>query len=188
MTPYFGVEVLVGHGAALHETSPLPPDPGGSDITPASSPDSGIESPEYGRMWGMNFLIRLIVNAVAIFVAAWILPDMSLAASSSMVELLGPTGAAIAAYAVVGLVFGLVNAIVRPVVRLLSLPLTCLTLGLFGIIVNALMLSLTAWLSEFLPFTLSIDDFFFTTIFATIIISIASLLANVLLPEEHEVH
>lgn len=77
-------------------------------------------------------------------------------------------------YLVVGLIFGLVNALVRPIVSLLSLPITCLTLGLFTIVVNALMLALTGWLTRFIPAELIIDHFWWDAIAGTIIISIVS--------------
>ena len=82
------------------------------------------------------------------------------------------------AYLFIGLVFGVVNARVRPIVRLLALPLTILTLGLFTVIINAAMLMLTAWLTSFTPVHFEIDSFFWTAIFASIIISLVSLVAG----------
>ena len=55
------------------------------------------------------------------------------------------------AYLFIGLIFGVVNALVKPMVKLLSLPVTILTLGLFTIVINAAMLWLTAWLSSYTP-------------------------------------
>ena len=57
------------------------------------------------------------------------------------------------------MIFGLVNAIVRPVVSFLSIPVTILTLGLFTIVINALMLVLTAWLSSFTPVEFVVHSF-----------------------------
>lgn len=74
--------------------------------------------------------------------------------------------------------FGAVNAVVKPIISLLSLPLTCLTLGLFTIIINAIMLMLTVWLTSFLPVSLTIDSFFWTAVLAAIIVSLVSMLAN----------
>ncbi|MNI88447.1 Membrane protein of unknown function [compost metagenome] len=74
----------------------------------------------------------------------------------------------------------MVNAFVRPLVRLLSLPVTILTLGLFTIVINAAMLYLTAWLSTFTPVHLTIDSFFWTAILASVIISIISMVAGLI--------
>lgn len=84
------------------------------------------------------------------------------------------TGETIIALLIVSVVFGLVNAVVRPIVSLLSLPVTCLTLGLFTLVINAAMLFLTAWLTSFLPVYVTIDSFFWTAILAALIISIVS--------------
>lgn len=131
----------------------------------------------------MSFLLRVLVNALAIWVAAWILPGMGIAADASVVSAVGsPTAAAVLAYLFVGLVFGVVNAVVRPVLSLLSLPITCLTLGLFAIVVNAAMLWLTSWLSSFTPLRLEIDSFLWTAVLATLIIGVVSLVMGWVVP------
>lgn len=82
-----------------------------------------------------RLLIRVVINAVALYVAAAVLGEnMSV-----------PTDAL--GLAIVALVFGLVNAFIKPIVTLLTCPLTIVTLGLFTIVVNALMLMLTGWLT-----------------------------------------
>lgn len=116
----------------------------------------------------MSFLIRVIVNALALAVAVWIVPGIHIDSVGD--DTLG----LVVSYLVIGLIFGLVNALVRPIVSLLSLPITCLTLGLFTIVVNALMLALTGWLTRFIPAELIIDHFWWDAIVGTIIISIVS--------------
>ena len=78
----------------------------------------------------MNFLLRLVLNGVAVFIAAYMIPG---------VHATGP-GAALLA----GVILGFVNAIVRPVLFVLTLPATILTLGLFIFVLNAVCLALTA--------------------------------------------
>ena len=78
----------------------------------------------------MGFLLRVLVNAVTIGLAAYLVPGIDLGG--------------LAPALVAGLVLGLVNALVRPVLILLTLPLTLLTLGLFIFVLNALCLWLTA--------------------------------------------
>ena len=91
----------------------------------------------------MHLLLRLVINAVALLVAAWLVPGIHLSAAHRH-----PTGDQLLTLALVALIFGVVNAIIRPIVVLLTLPLTILTLGLFIFIVNALMLLLTSWIAE----------------------------------------
>lgn len=135
----------------------------------------------------MSFLLRVLVNALAIWVAAWILPGMGIAADPSVVSAVGgETAASALAYLFVGLVFGVVNAIVRPVLSILSLPITCLTLGLFAIVVNAAMLWLTSWLSSFTPLRLEIDSFLWTAVLATLIIGVVSLVMGWIVPEREK--
>jgi putative membrane protein len=80
----------------------------------------------------MRFLARVLLNGVAIVAAAWLVPG---------VQLTGPV-AALAA----GIILGVVNALVRPILLLLTLPFTLVTLGLFIFVVNAICLALTALL------------------------------------------
>jgi putative membrane protein len=135
----------------------------------------------------MSFLLRVLVNALALWVAAWILPGMQLTADPSVVSAVGgETTASVLAYLFVGLVFGVVNAFVRPVLTILSLPITCLTLGLFAIVVNAAMLWLTSWLSSFTPLQLEIDSFLWTAVLATLIIGVVSLLMGWVVPDREK--
>lgn len=132
----------------------------------------------------MSFLLRVLVNALAIWVAAWILPGMELTADPSVVSAVGGgTAASVLAYLFIGLVFGVVNAVVRPVLSILSLPITCLTLGLFAVVVNAAMLWLTSWLSSFTPLQLEIDSFLWTAVLATLIIGVVSLVMGWIVPD-----
>ena len=93
----------------------------------------------------MSFLIRVIINALALAAAVWVVPGLHISAMSD--DLMG----SVIAYLIIGLIFGLINALVRPIVAFFTLPITCLTLGLFTVIVNALMLLLTSWLTQFTP-------------------------------------
>lgn len=125
----------------------------------------------------MRFLIRILINALAVWVAGLLLPGIAVTETGGAVTG-NPTVDMVLAYLFIGLIFGLVNALIRPVVKLLSLPLTILTLGLFTIIINAGMLMLTSWLSSYTPVELVVDSFFWTGILASIIISLVSLAAG----------
>lgn len=127
------------------------------------------------------FLVRVLINALALWVASWILSGISISASGAEGLAQGnDTVALILGYLFVGLIFGLVNALVKPIVSLLSLPITILTLGLFTIIINAGMLMLTSWLSSFTPIEFMVESFFWTAIIGAIIISIVSLIVGAL--------
>lgn len=82
-----------------------------------------------------NFVIRLFVNAAALSVAAYLVPG---------IQLTGGAGNAL----FVAFIFGLVNALLKPLAMLLSLPFLLLTLGLFTFVVNAVMLMVTAGLTD----------------------------------------
>ncbi len=122
----------------------------------------------------MSFLLRVIINAAAIWLATQVLGGLDVVsdegATSTVLVLLG-----------VGLVFGLVNAVVKPIVKAISFPLYILTLGLFTLVVNALMLMLTGWISERTDYGLRIDDFG-TAILGALIISIVSFLLSIVIP------
>ncbi|MGC4085353.1 MAG: phage holin family protein [Vicinamibacterales bacterium] len=79
----------------------------------------------------MSFLLRLLVNAAGLWVATQIVPGVSYTGGA------GP-------FLVVALIFGIINATLRPVMKLMTCPLILLTLGLFALIVNGLMLWLTS--------------------------------------------
>lgn len=125
----------------------------------------------------MSYLLRTIATAASFWVALWILPGMQLTADTGTPD----TGESIIALLIVSVVFGLINAVVRPIVSFLSIPITCLTLGLFTLVINAAMLSLTVWLTSFLPVHVVIDSFFWTTILAALIIAVVSTVVNRLL-------
>ncbi|RAE60297.1 phage holin family protein, partial [Burkholderia multivorans] len=112
-----------------------------------------------------------------------ILPGVAIEGNSVVEEQTGPIAATIVSYLVIGLIFGLANAFIKPILSVLSAPITCLTLGLFSIVINAAMLALTSWLSGFTPFVFTIDSFFFQAILAAIIVSIVSALLGWLAPD-----
>jgi len=126
-----------------------------------------------------SFLIKVGVNAVAIWLATLVVPGVGVSAQ------MGETGTVenILTFLVIGLIFGLVNAVIKPVVKLLSLPFYILTLGLFAFLVNALMLQITEWISEATPLTFYIDEFFWDAVLAAVVITFISMILNLILPD-----
>ena len=115
----------------------------------------------------MRFLARLLLNGVAIILAAYVLPGL---------HVTGLVPALIA-----GIILGFVNAIVRPVLFLLTLPLTLLTLGLFIFVLNALCFALTAALVP----GLSVDSFWWALLGA-LFVSVVSWILNGIVVGEKE--
>ncbi|MFK0233641.1 phage holin family protein [Streptomyces vinaceus] len=124
-----------------------------------------------------NFVVKTLANAAALAVAIWLLAGITLDDHSSL-------GRRTLTLILVALVFGLVNFIVKPVVKLLSLPLFILTLGLFTLVVNALMLLLTSWLADQLDLSFHVDNFW-TALLGGLIISVVSWAVNVALPDKN---
>jgi len=108
------------------------------------------------------FLVRLLVNAAALWVATRLVPGVTY--SGEVLPFLG-----------VALVFGIVNAFIRPVAKLLTLPLIILTLGIFALVVNGLMLWLTSSLSESLGLGFRVSGFW-AAFFGSLVVSIVSTL------------
>lgn len=138
----------------------------------------------------MALILRLIVNAVALWVATLIVPGLALrdtaeiyapGAGSVENEVSVPT---ITALLIVAVVFTLVNAVIKPIVQLLSLPLTILTLGLFLLVVNALMLMFTGWITTTLqPFGAEyVVSGFWAAFFGAIVIGLVNWVLGMLVP------
>ncbi len=113
----------------------------------------------------MTLIWRWLITAAAVWVTAYVVPGVEI--EGCWVDLL-----------IVALVFGLVNAFIRPVVRLLTLPLTVVTLGLFTLVVNGLMVLIAAWFSDTLILEGGFLERFFTGILAAIVISLVSMVLS----------
>ena len=122
----------------------------------------------------MKLIIRLVINALALWVAINLIPGFNFEGNN--VSLL-----------MIALLFGLVNALVRPIIVLLTCPLVLLTLGLFVLVINTIMLNLTVWLSGPGVFDLGLTSSgFWTTFLAAIVISIVSGVMSTLLKDDRE--
>jgi putative membrane protein len=116
----------------------------------------------------MSILLRLIINAVALLVTAWIVPGIHLGAAGPH-----PSQRDWVTLLIVALIFGLVNAVIRPIIILLSLPIEILTLGLFTFVINAFMLLLTSWIAQGMGLGFRIDGFI-PALLAALLISVVS--------------
>ena len=119
----------------------------------------------------MHLLIRIVINAIGLWVATQLLPGISI------------TGNYLTTLIVVAVVFGVVNAVIKPIISILTCPLYILTLGLFTFVVNALMLLLTGRIVGLLGLSFNVDGFL-TAIEGAIIISIVSFVLSLLVVRE----
>ena len=110
------------------------------------------------------FLIRFLITAAALWLAVVLVPGIT--HDGSWLSLLG-----------VALVFGLVNALIRPLIKLLTCPLIILTLGVFLLVLNALMLWLTAELSSALGLDFHVAGFW-SAFWGALLISVVSAVLN----------
>ncbi|MFI9649646.1 phage holin family protein [Streptomyces sp. NPDC052040] len=124
-----------------------------------------------------NFVVKTLANAGALAVAVWVLDKITLTGSG--------TGRKIGTLIVVALIFGLVNFLVKPVVKILTFPLFILTLGLITLVVNALMLLLTSWVAGKLDLSFHVEGFW-TAVLGGLIISIVSWALHLILPDDED--
>lgn len=116
----------------------------------------------------VGFLLRAALTGLALWIVTLVVPGIYFDGGQTTLQDIG-------IIFVVGIVFGLVNAVIKPIVQLISIPLYILTLGLIHVVINALMLWITAWITENTThWGLRIDDFWWTAIWAAIVLSIVS--------------
>ena len=122
----------------------------------------------------MKMILTILANALALWVAAVLLDGISFGGEGTdlVLTVLG-----------VAIVFGVLNAIVKPVLKLLSFPLVILTLGLFLVVVNAIMLSLTSWLAGLIGLDFTVQDFFWDAVLGALIISVVGVVTDLVLPD-----
>ena len=122
----------------------------------------------------MSILVRLLVNAVALAVAAWLLTGITITGASD--------GDRATTLVVVAVIFGVVNAVIRPIVKIVTLPFIILTLGLLVFVINALMLLLTSWITDQLDVAFHVEGFG-TALIGALIITAVGWVLDIVLPE-----
>ncbi len=116
----------------------------------------------------MAFLLRAALTGFALWIVTLVVSGIDFVGGDTTLQRIG-------IILVVAVVFGLVNAIIKPIVQIISIPLYILTLGLIHIVINALMLWITSWITEHTThWGLYINDFWWTAIWAAIVLSIVS--------------
>jgi putative membrane protein len=121
------------------------------------------------------FLIRWVINTLALYVAIAIVPGIT-AESTRWFALL-----------ILGLIFGLLNAVLRPILKLLTCPLYMITLGLFGLILNTFLFVLTGWLGSKFHFGFTVSSFW-AALLGAIVTSVVSYVLTLLFKDELKRH
>ncbi len=116
-----------------------------------------------------SLVLHWLLNAAALWAAAWLLPGLDF--SGTLVDLL-----------LVAAVFGIVNSLLRPILTVLTCPLIVLTLGLFTLVINALMLLVTGWLSARWDLGFTVGGFW-PAFWGGLVVGLVSLILSMALPE-----
>jgi putative membrane protein len=125
----------------------------------------------------MHLVVRWLINAIALLAAAFVVPGIHLSGSGR------PGYNEWVTLAIVAAIFGVINAIIRPVVVLLTFPLTIVTLGLFMFVVNALMLMLTSRIAQALHLGFRVEGFGAALLGALVISAVSFILSRLLVSE-----
>lgn len=125
----------------------------------------------------MGFLIRLAITAVALWIATLIVPGVEVNGRN--------TGSTVLTLIVVALVFGVVNAVLKPLIKVFGCVFYLLTLGLFALVVNALLFLLTDWIAGVLKLPFHVDGFW-AAFWGAIVVAVVSWLISVVVPDRLE--
>jgi len=123
----------------------------------------------------MGIIIRLVITAVSLWIATLVINGISLTTSSVP----GKVGTLLA----VAVIFGIVNAVLRPIIKTIGCGLYVLTLGLVALIVNGLLFLLTSWIAGKFDLPFHVDHFWPSAILGALLVGIVSWLLNMLVPD-----
>jgi putative membrane protein len=128
----------------------------------------------YGRMSRMKHLLHVLVTAAALAVATWLVPGIELQTASS--------GKRIGTLLVVALIVGIVDAVIKPIVKTIGCLFYILTLGLIGLVVNGLLLWLASWVAGQLKLPFHITGFW-PAFWGAIIIGVVGWILSMIIPD-----
>ncbi len=122
-----------------------------------------------------KLVIRWLINFLALFAAAWLVPGIAVEG-----------GGGWTVFAIMAIILGLVNAILRPLLKLLTCPLILLTLGLFTLVINGFTLWLSSWIAiNWFDVGFYVDGFW-TAFLGGLVVSIVSLILSAILMDKDE--
>ncbi|MDA8372143.1 MAG: phage holin family protein [Nocardiopsaceae bacterium] len=125
----------------------------------------------------MSIIIRIVVNAIALGAAVFLVEGINVTAES--------TADKVVVYLALGVIFGVVNAVIKPIVKTVGCAFYILTLGLIALVVNALLLLLTEWMAGLFGLGFTIDGFW-AAFWGAIVIAVVSWLLSMFLPDKDD--
>ncbi|WP_083903475.1 phage holin family protein [Nocardiopsis alkaliphila] len=125
----------------------------------------------------MSLIIRVIVNALALWAAVFLIDGIDVRADDTVGQIF--------VYLVVGAIFGVVNAIIKPIVKAVGCLFYALTLGLIGLVVNALLFMLTEWIAGLFELPFHVDGFW-PAFWGAIVVTIVSWVLSMFLPDKSD--
>jgi putative membrane protein len=123
----------------------------------------------------MGILIRLVITAVSLWIATLVIGGIRLTTDS--------VPSKIGTLLAVAVIFGIINAVLRPLIKTVGCGLYVLTLGLISLIVNGLLFLLTSWIAGKFELPFHVDNFWPSAIFGALLVGIVSWILNALVPD-----
>jgi putative membrane protein len=123
----------------------------------------------------VGIVIRLVISALALWISTLVIDGITIAGSAA--EKAGTL-------LVVAVIFGVVNAILRPIIKVLGCWAYALTLGLVAVVVNGALLMLTSWIAEQLDLSFDVNEFWPTAVLGALLIGVTSWLLNLVVPDK----
>ena len=123
----------------------------------------------------MGIIIRLVITALSLWIATLVIDGIQLTTDS--------VPAKVGTLLAVAVIFGLVNAVLRPIIKIIGCGLYVLTLGLIAIVVNGLLFMLTSWIAGELDLPFHVDDFWPSAVLGALLVGVVSWLLNMLVPD-----
>ena len=123
----------------------------------------------------MGILIRLVITAVSLWIATLLISGIELT-TDSVPQKVGTLLA-------VAVIFGIVNAVLRPIIKVIGCGLYVLTLGLIAIVVNGLLFMLTSWIAGEIGLPFHVDDFWPSAVLGALLVGVVSWVLNMLVPD-----
>lgn len=129
--------------------------------------------------WLRNLLITTVVNAAALWVAALLVSGITFGVGAEW-------SATARTVVLVAVVFGLVNSVIKPILKTVGAPLIWLTLGIFSLVINAWMLQLTSWVARHLGLAFHVERFFWDAVAGALVVTLVSMILGAVLPERSD--
>ena len=123
----------------------------------------------------MGILIRLVITAVSLWIATLVIDGIRLTTDS--------LGGQIGALLAVAAIFGIVNAVLRPIIKTIGCGLYVLTLGLISLVINGLLFLLVSWIAGQFDLPFHVDDFWPSAILGALLVGVVSWVLNMLVPD-----